>query len=341
MSKIWLVGLAAIAMTVSGTLARAEDISAKKIFIKDNADPAKRQVQVLSVDTAIAFADAVDPATNGASLHLYSATDDFCAILPAGAEWVSKSGKVWKFKSKVTKNSAQLKAGKLLVKIKSGVTYTLQDDGTQGLVNAQVQFGAGTRFCMQCSGNKKNEALKFLGKDCVATACDAEPSSCDPPIATTTTSTVGTATTTSSTTPSGGTVLKGALAPPTKGRFNYNSTIGLPAVNAACTTQFPGTHPCTITELQSAETAGDLVGLKDSASTTVTSFWDIDGTAPALEQCEDDAAGGSLLNWEYGTAHTVSRGRKVALNNGTGALGAPTVEQCFLLGTTSWVGCCQ
>jgi hypothetical protein len=344
MSKIWLVGLVAIGMTVGARLASAEDISAKKILIKDQASDT---VQVLSVDGAIAFGDAGDPAANGAALHVYSASDDFCATLPAGAGWANKKNKVWKYKSKATKSSALLKAGKLLVTIKSGVTYTLQDNGTQGTVNAQVQFGTGTRFCMKCSGAKKDEASKFLGKGCVAAACDPEPSSCDPPIATATTSTTGSATTsptgssTSTSLPSGGEILKGALAPPTKGRFNYNSTIGLPGVTAACTTQFPGTHPCTQTELGNAQTAGDLVGLKDSAMTTVTSLWAIDGSAPALEQCQDDGAGGSLLNWEYGTAHTASRGRKFALNNGAGTLTGPTLEQCFLLGTTSWVGCCQ
>ena len=341
MAKIWLVGVAAIGMTVGATLARAENISAKTLFIKDNAKAAKRQVQVLSVDAAIVFADAVDPATNGAALHLYSATDDFCAILPAGAEWVSKKGKVWKYKSKVTKNSAQLKAGKMLVKIKSGVTYTLQDNGTQGPVNAQVQFGAGTRFCMRCSGNKKNEASKFLGKNCAATPCGTEPSSCVPPVATTSTTATPTTSTTGTTCPPpAGIVLKGAL-PPTLGRFNYNLMVGLPAANAFCNTNFPGTHACLYSELQAAAAACDLVGLTDINSNPVGSFWAIDPTAPILSQCNDDGIGGSSLNWEYQTAHTASRGNRVTLNAGTGQLGAlSTGNQCNLTGTSS-VGCCQ
>src|SRR6185503_1472853 len=146
-------------------------------------------------------------------------------------------------------------------------------------------------------------------------------------------------TTTTSTLPSGGVELQGALTS-TVGRFNYNLTLGLPGANAACNSNFPGTHACTYAELQIAEAAGDLVGLTDTGSNTVTSFWAIDNAQPPLEQCQDDAAGGSNLNWEYGTAHTASRGQKVALNNGTGVLGVlQSSQQCNFSGA-AWVGCC-
>jgi hypothetical protein len=174
-------------------------------------------------------------------------------------------------------------------------------------------------------------------------ACAADATCAGP---TTTTTTPG-STTTTTTQPSGGSVLKGALAPPTLGRFNYNLKIGIPAVNDACLTQFPGMnlHPCTHAELQSADTAGDLVGLTDTASTPVTSFWAIDNAQPPLQQCQDDNMGGSLQNWEYGTAHTASRGQKVPLNTtgpNAGHLGSlQSSQQCALLGTASWVGCCQ
>ena len=139
--------------------------------------------------------------------------------------------------------------------------------------------------------------------------------------------------------PATGGVLQGALTA-TPGRFNYNLTLGLPGANSACNTNFPGTHACTYAELQSAEAAGDLVGLQDIASQTVTSFWAIDGSQPPLQQCQDDATGGSLLNWEYGTEHTASRGQRVALTNGTGVLGSLQSDvQCNIAGN-SWVGCC-
>jgi hypothetical protein len=135
-------------------------------------------------------------------------------------------------------------------------------------------------------------------------------------------------------------LIHGAL-PPTAGKFNYNMTLGLPGANAACNTNFAGTHACSYQELQTAEAAGQLVNLKDTNGATVTSFWVIDNTAPALQQCVDDALGGSNLNWEYGTAHTASRGRKVNLTNPTGTLGVvQTSVQCNLSGS-SWVGCCS
>jgi hypothetical protein len=139
------------------------------------------------------------------------------------------------------------------------------------------------------------------------------------------------------------TVLKGALTP-TLGRFNYNMAIGLPAALAACHTSFGmTTHPCTYAELQSAQAAGNLVGLKDTASATVTSFWAIDNSQPPLQQCNDDAPGtGSGQNWEYGTAHTPSKGQKVALDNAAGTLGPlQSSVLCSIGGTASWVGCCQ
>ena len=399
MSKTRLAVLTSLGSLIAlAAIARADDISAKKMSIKDNANAAKRQVQVQSADPGVQFSDAVDPAANGATLHVYSATDDQCFTLSAGANWVNKKNKTWKYKSKATKNSAQLKDGKLLVIIKSGVTYSLADDGTQGTVNAQARFGAGTRFCMRCTGNKKDEALKFLAKDCVAAPCDPEPPGCGTVATTTSSTTLGTSTTTStslatptttstslatpsttstslstpttstslaptttstslpptttsstvtttststtSTTPSGGVVLKGALTA-TPGRFNYNLTLGLPGANAACNTNFAGTHACSYQELQNAAAAGDLDGLKDTAAVTVTSFWAIDSNVSALQQCIDDAAGGSNLNWEYGTAHTVSRGQKVPLDNAAGTLGAlQTGLQCNFSGD-SWVGCCQ
>src|SRR5438445_300123 len=117
------------------------------------------------------------------------------------------------------KNSARIGDGKLLVKIKSGVTYSLADNGTQGNVNVQVQFGNGTRYCMRCSGNTKNDASKFLGKDCVAAPCDAEPTPCIPSATTTSTST-STSTSTTCPTPTG-TVVKASLVK-TLGHFTYN-----------------------------------------------------------------------------------------------------------------------
>jgi hypothetical protein len=138
---------------------------------------------------------------------------------------------------------------------------------------------------------------------------------------------------------SGGTGVVGALAA-TPGRFNYNATLGLTGATDACNTHFMGSHACTLAELQAAP-ASQLAGLKDTGGSSVMSFWAIDPTAPKLQQCNDDALGGSGLNWEYGTAHTPSRGEQIPLTNASGALGTlQTGVQCNIAGT-SWVGCCR
>jgi hypothetical protein len=137
--------------------------------------------------------------------------------------------------------------------------------------------------------------------------------------------------------------VQGAL-PSTVGRFNYNLTLGLPGADAACNTNFPGTHACEHSELLLGEAAGDLVGLQDTAANTVTSFWVIDRSNNAdINQCNDDAAIPGVpvpgTNWEYGTAHTPSRGQRVDLNNGAGTLGAVQApQQCNF--SSRWVGCC-
>src|SRR5947207_1405299 len=176
----WLVGVSAALFSIaSPALSGAADISTKKLLIKDNSNAAKRQISVLSKDTGVVFSAGDAPDTNGASLHAYSATDDFCVILgpgalSAGTGW-KNTGSSWKYANKATKNAAQIKNGKLLVKIKSNDTYTLADNGTQGAVNVQVQFGTGTRYCMRCTTPKKNDTKTFLAKDCAAAACDPEP----------------------------------------------------------------------------------------------------------------------------------------------------------------------
>src|SRR5262245_6139713 len=147
-----------------------------------------------------------------------------------------------------------------------------------------------------CCSTKKNGQLKasivktatkckkgsacgaMLGFYSTFDACAADGTCAGPP------------TTTTTALPSGGSVLTGAL-PPTLGRFNFNMMLGLPGADAACNTNVPGTHACTYSQLKSAAAAGDLKGLKDTASTPVTSFWAIDSSQPPLQQCNDDAPG--------------------------------------------------
>jgi len=341
--KTWIAGISALALLIAGAgRGRAADVTTKTLSIKDT-DPTKRQISVSSADLAVTHAAADDPATNGATLHVYSATDDFCAVLPAGLLW-KDTGAKWKFKDKATRNSAQVKDGKLSVKIKSGITYTL-NEATQGAVNAQVQFGTGTKFCMRCTVAKKDEPGKYTAKACVAAACDPEPSACPPPPPTTTTTTTTTSTTTTTCPPAPPPLvkLKGAL-PATAGRFNYNMVLGVPGADAACNTSFPGTHACTYQELQTAAAACDLIGLNDTSAMAVGSFWAIDPAAdPVTAQCFDDVNFNPVTQpghtWEYGTAHTGARANWIALNNANGAIGPlQTGQQCNFV--QKWVGCC-
>jgi hypothetical protein len=157
----------------------------------------------------------------------------------------------------------------------------------------------------------------------------------------------------------------GALVP-TVGRFNYNLVLGLPGANAACNSNYPGTQVCTLFQLQCAQAAGELVGATDTSAQPVNSFWAIDPNAPPLQQCLDDAVGGTNQVWEYGTAHTATRGNKIPLQSNcvggandthpctaasvcpggsctstSGTLGSLSIgNQCNFSGNSN-VGCCH
>jgi hypothetical protein len=122
---------------------------------------------------------------------------------------------------------------------------------------------------------------------------------------------------------------KGALGPPSTGLFNY-AGVGIPGSDAACNTNFPGSHSCTYAELQTWDAANQLIGLLDTNSTPVTAFWAIDSAQPGIRQCDNP------VPWGYQTAHTGHFGDKVPLT--AGHLGALQPSQLCL--NTSWVGCC-
>src|SRR5438093_4845559 len=144
---------------------------------------------------------------------------------------------------------------------------------------AHSTCGKSTVTCCLTSGCKsKKDAAHCTAKHgtvgTCTSCCDACPApgsgpSCSTITTTTITSSTSTTGTACSSTPTG-TVVKGSLTA-TPGRFNYNLTLGLPGANSACTTNFPGSHACTLPELQSAP-ASDLACLKDTAGMPVTSF---------------------------------------------------------------------
>ncbi|HEY2775993.1 MAG TPA: hypothetical protein VGK20_18275 [Candidatus Binatia bacterium] len=339
MHKVTIVALGALFIVgacAGGAAAGDKHITTKKILIKDNTDPAKRQLFGQSGDSLVLYSDAHAPGLNGATVHVWSATDSFCQLFESGPNW-QDTGKAWKYKNSDTKNQFTIQDKKLSFKIKSGVTYSLLDNTTQGTVHASVKTGGGTvEYCMTCIGaNGKDTASQFNVTNCGIGSCAGEPAGCHPE-ATTTSST----TTTTTTVPSATVV--GALLKST-GVFTYNMTLGLPGAQAACLSAFGGSaHACTYLELQGAEGNGSMMGLKDPSMNPVTDLWAIDPTRTDLEQCRDIST--PTLHWHYGTFHTGAGGDSVLLNNATGQLGTytpgdlPGGSGC---NAAHWVACCQ
>jgi hypothetical protein len=333
-------GFAALAIVIAAGTAEAGDISAKKMQVKMHDDAAKKQFQVFSSDASITYTDAVAPGTDGASIHIYSATDDLCYVIPGGSDWTEKVDKSWKYKNPLNKNQVQISDGKLQVKLRSGVALSLNNP--EGDYNVQITLGdAGEKFCLHCEGATeviRDDEKKWQGKECTAKPCDLEPGGlCNPTVTTTSSST-----TTSTTLPAlPGTILKAVLTQST-GNFSYAGGSGLTGAQAQCTAAFAGTHPCSITDLQAAQAAGDLDHIKDPDDDVVTSFWAIDSTRPHTGQCGASDVSGP--DWTYATGHLGVGGDFALLNNNTGmldpvSLGGGVVRNCN--GAARWVGCCQ
>ena len=366
----------ALALTVTAVLAsRAgaadQTVRGKNFLVKDpkpGVDASKRGIGVVATESASDDSLVGNPLANGATVEIIANgtnPTDQVFTLPAGAAapgvpgWKALgnpvAGYMYKDAAGVNgsvKTALIKKAGNgafiVIVNIKGAlgpgaqphITVLPPAPGTDGGMRFTIG-GGGDSYCAAFGGAAGGKVINAPAKGTpnklfkiVAPTAEACPSA-----ASTTTTTTTSSTTTTSTCPSTPPSVRGAL-PATVGRFNFNAQLGLPGANAACNTNFACSQACTRQQLQAAPTS-ELAGLKDINTTTVTSFWAIDSTAPILQQCNDDAVGGSGLNWEYGTAHTASRGEQVTLNNGTGALGPVTMGiQCNIAGT-SWVGCCQ
>ena len=118
-------------------------------------------------------------------------------------------------------------------------------------------------------------------------------------------------------TPTSTGVFLGALAR-TIGHWTYNAQNGQPGGTSLCTSIFSG-HLCSLAELQTAETNGELVGAKDVNNIAIDHFWAVDALRPDIDQCITATL--PLTRWAYATAHTAAKGDFVTLDNGTGDLG--------------------
>jgi hypothetical protein len=146
-------------------------------------------------------------------------------------------------------------------------------------------------------------------------------------------------------TPTSTGVFLGALAR-TIGHWTYNAQNGPTGGTALCASVFQG-HLCSLAELQTAETNGELVGAKDVNNIAIDHFWAVIAAEPDLNQCI--TAVGPSTRWAYATAHTASKGDFVTLDNGTGDLGnlnepapgATPVAPISCNGLMFSVGCCR
>jgi len=339
--SLQLIVLAGIGVLLSAAASRAANVGVlgTKLIIVDKGVNGAKAVFVAK-DGAVDKGTGTDATTIGATLNVTydngtDASTSGAFLAPAGSpNWVVNKPTVAKYVNKAAPSGggtkvSVIKPAKLLKLVGKNLGDTpidilSQSGADSGTARTKYRItdsstGFDSSFCSTFGGCVWKSIAGGTGAKLVCKGGSADPTCNGPPPP-----------------PS---VLQGALTA-TPGRFNYNLTLGLPGANAACNSNFAGTHACSYAELQSAEAAGDLVGLQDTASQAVTSFWAIDNAAPPLQQCQDDAMGGSNLNWEYATAHTASRGSKVNLNNGTGALGPlQTSLQCNFSGS-SWVGCC-
>ena len=109
----------ALAIAIAAALCapiHAEDVSAKKMQVKDHADAARQQVGFLSTDVGIAADDAYTGATDtGISLHVFSQTTTNDACLrgaPADCEVVGGAGDILKCRSADRSANVLIKPGK-------------------------------------------------------------------------------------------------------------------------------------------------------------------------------------------------------------------------------------
>jgi hypothetical protein len=171
--------LAIALLTASAVPAHAlENVTAKKMQITDT-DPSKRKVQFQSSDTQISQAEAAAADSEGASLHVFSATDDQCFSVGASDCELSSSGKL---KCKSAAGKIQVRDGSAKAQFKVGVTYSLNEP-TQGTVTMILRVGSAQTWCAVCDGTgtdeiKKDEPEKYVVKSCDAVPCPPEPTAC-------------------------------------------------------------------------------------------------------------------------------------------------------------------
>ena len=162
---------------------------------KSSSNPSAHKIQYSAKDGEVVFTPGGgaidDPPTNGAAAVIFSATDCQCLTLaPAPAVtpgWTqspsSGTPTKYKWKDKLTKSTAQVKAGKIKFKKKGGLTYGL-DATPQGEVEVQITFGnSPDKFCTRVAApsTTNDTATKYkanLAAGAFGPACSAVPDTC-------------------------------------------------------------------------------------------------------------------------------------------------------------------
>jgi hypothetical protein len=175
-----------------GRTAVADEISAKSVKIKDNADAAKQQAQYQSADAAIAVADGyADGASTGVSLHVFSPStaNDVCLRIPASdCTLKGADADTLACKSADRTDKIQIKPGKAKAKFKGDIGYELDALASQVPVVVVLRVGAAA-YCSICGDGGSDDVAKdgsdgkqIAVKNCDAVVCPAEPSTCGPPL---------------------------------------------------------------------------------------------------------------------------------------------------------------
>ncbi len=134
----------------------------------------------------------------------------------------------------------------------------------------------------------------------------------------------------------------GTLPGPTKGLWNYGTTVGVVGAEEACKTLFssPTAKVCTPSDLLTAMAQDELVTAVDTAGTPVTSWFALDTAANGALQCSDPRTGS--IPWSYQTQDQLQGSKYLTVNpvgNISGVISQSDTDRGCA--QDRWVACCN
>jgi hypothetical protein len=193
MTHVIRLALSVAVAALLAAAAHAEDVSTKKIQIKDDADPGRQRLSFLSADAGIQPADGyIGATTSGISLHVFSlATSRDVCFQVAGPDCQLRGADADVLKCRNPERSVKilLKPGKAKAKLRGGTGWELDALASQLPVVMVLRAGSAS-YCALCGDGGSDVVVKdgsdgtqVLAKTCEAVACPAEPTACDLPLA--------------------------------------------------------------------------------------------------------------------------------------------------------------